>query len=124
MFWQAKKRTMEEKKYQNASASLNLGEGEEMQVKVHYISLVKSYTNKTIEEFTFPNNIVLSELLGKIAEVYGKPFTAEVYDPLKKEMKPTFVAMVNGVHMDQLNGVNTPLKDDDSVILMSLMTGG
>jgi molybdopterin converting factor small subunit len=96
----------------------------EMQVKVHYISLVKSYTNKTIEEFTFPNNIVLSELLGKIAEVYGKPFTAEVYDPFKKEMKPTFVAMVNGIHMDQLKGVNTPLKDDDSVILMSLMTGG
>ena len=115
---------MDEKKYQNPSASLNMGEGEEMQVKVHYISLVKSYTNKTIEEFTFPNNIALSELLGKIAEVYGKPFTAEVYDPLKKEMKPTFVAMVNGIHMDQLKGINTPLKDDDSVILMSLMTGG
>ncbi len=32
--------------------------------------------------------------------------------------------MVNGIHMDQLKGVNTPLKDGDSVILMSLMTGG
>jgi molybdopterin converting factor small subunit len=32
--------------------------------------------------------------------------------------------MVNGTHMDQLQGVNTPLKDRDSVILMSLMTGG
>jgi molybdopterin converting factor small subunit len=26
--------------------------------------------------------------------------------------------------MDQLKGVNTPLKDGDSIILMSLMTGG
>ena len=26
-----------------------------MQVKVHYISLVKSYTNKSQDEFTFPN---------------------------------------------------------------------
>ena len=32
--------------------------------------------------------------------------------------------MVNGVLMDQLKGVNTPLKDGDSVILMSLVTGG
>ena len=99
-------------------------EGKAMQVKVHYISLVKSYTNKSQDEFTFPNNIVLSELLDKIAEAHGKPFTAEVYDPSKKEMKTTFVAMVNGVLMDQLKGINTPLKDGDSIILMSLMTGG
>ena len=95
-----------------------------MQVKVHYISLVKSYTSKSQEEFTFSTNILLSELLDKIAEANGKPFTAEVYDPVKKEMKSTFVAMVNGVLMDQLKGINTPLKDGDSIILMSLMTGG
>ena len=95
-----------------------------MKIKVHYISLVKSYTNTSQDEFTLPNGTVLSELLDKIAEDYGKPFTQEVYDPTKKEMKATFVAMVNGVLMDQLQGVNTPLKDRDSVILMSLMTGG
>ncbi len=95
-----------------------------MLVKVHYISLVKSYTNKSLDEFSFPNNIELSDLLDKIAHSYGKQFTAEVYDPAKKEMKPTFVAMVNGVLMDQLKGVDTPLKDGDNVILMSLMTGG
>ncbi len=39
-------------------------------------------------------------------------------------MKASFVAMVNGVLMDQLQGVKTPLKDRDTVILMSLMTGG
>ena len=95
-----------------------------MMVKVHYISLVKSYTNTSQDEFTLPNGTILSELLDKIAKDYGKPFTLEVYDPVKKEMKASFVAMVNGVLMDQLQGVNTPLKDRDSVILMSLMTGG
>jgi molybdopterin converting factor small subunit len=95
-----------------------------MQVKVHYISLVKAYTNKSQDEFTFSNNIVLSELLDKIANVYGKQFVTEVYDPTKKEMKATFVAMVNGVLMDQLKGTNTILKDGDNIILMSLMTGG
>ncbi len=95
-----------------------------MQVKVHYISLVKSYTNKSIDEFTLPNDSILSDLLDKIAESYSKQFIQEVYDPAKKEMKATFVAMVNGVLMDQLKGVNTQLKEGDSVILMSLMTGG
>ena len=95
-----------------------------MQVNVHYISLVKSYTNTSQDEFTLPEKTVLSELLDKIAKDYGKPFTQEVYDPIKKEMKASFVAMVNGVLMGQLQGVNTPLKDRDSVILMSLVTGG
>jgi molybdopterin converting factor small subunit len=95
-----------------------------MKVKVHYISLVKSYTNKSQDEFTFPNNILLSELLDQIAQSYGKQFSQEVYDPAKKEMKATFVAMINGVLMDQIQGVNTPLKDGDNIILMSLMTGG
>jgi len=95
-----------------------------MQVNVHYIGIVKSYTNTSQDEFTLPNGTVLSELLDKIAQDYGKPFTQEVYDPAKKEMKASFVAMVNGVLMDQLQGVNTPLKERDSVILMSLMTGG
>lgn len=95
-----------------------------MQVKVHYISLVKTYTNKSQEEITLNENANLSQLLDQIAQTYGKQFTQEVYDPNKKEMKSTFVAMINGVLMDQLKGTNTPLKDGDNVILMSLMTGG
>jgi MoaD family protein len=95
-----------------------------MQVKVHYISLVKSYTNKSQDEITLNDDATVAQLLDRIAEIYGKQFTSEVYDPDKKEMKQTFVAMVNGVLMDQLKGVNTPLKDGDSIILMSLMTGG
>lgn len=95
-----------------------------MQVKVHYISLVKSYTNKSIDEINLAEKATLAQLLDKIAQAYGRQFIAEVYDPSKKEMKATFVAMVNGIHMDQLKGVNTELKNGDNIILMSLMTGG
>jgi MoaD family protein len=95
-----------------------------MQVKVHYIGLIKSYTNTSQDEFELSKGTLLSELLDKISEDYGKKFIQEVYDPIKKEMKASFVVMVNGVLIDQLKGVNTPLKESDSVILMSLVTGG
>jgi len=95
-----------------------------MLVKVQYISLVKSYTSKSQEEITLPDKATLAQLLDKIATTYGNPFNVEVYDPSKKEVKPTFVAMINGIHMDQLAGINTVLEDGDSVILMTLMTGG
>ncbi len=95
-----------------------------MLVKVHYISLVKSFTKTSQDEFELNENSLLANLLDKIATKYGKQFSAEVYDPNKKEIKSTFVAMVNGVLMDQLKGIDTILKDGDTVILMSLMTGG
>lgn len=95
-----------------------------MQIKVHYISLVKTYTNKNQEDITLNDNATLGQLLDQIANTYGEQFAQEVYDPAKKEMKPTFVTMINGVLMDQLQGVNTPLKNGDNIILMSLMTGG
>ncbi len=95
-----------------------------MKIKVHYISLVKSFTKTSQDEFDLKESADLADLLEKIAEKHGKPFTQEVYDQDKKEMKPTFVAMVNGVLMDQLKGVNTSLKDGDNIILMSLVTGG
>jgi MoaD family protein len=95
-----------------------------MRIKIHYISLVKTFTKTSQDEFDLKETATLSDALQKIAEKYGKPFTQEVYDPDRKEMKPTFVAMVNGIHMDQQKGINTPLKDGDNIFLMSLMTGG
>ena len=112
-----------QKKYQTQK-TINILGPQKMQVKMHYISLVKSYTNKSQEEITLAENSSMAELLNKIANIYGKQFKEEVYDPVKKEMKSTFVAMVNGVLMDQLKGTNTPLKNGDNIILMSLMTGG
>jgi molybdopterin converting factor small subunit len=95
-----------------------------MRIIVHYLSLVKSFTKTSQDEFDVDQDSPLSELLCYVAEKYGKPFTQEVYDPAQKEMKPTFVTMVNGVLMDQLQGINTPLKNGDNIIIMSLMTGG
>jgi len=95
-----------------------------MKIKVHYISLVKGFTKTSQDEFDLKEDSTLVDLLDNIAAKYGKPFSQEVYDPAKKEMKSTFVSMINGVLMDQLQGVNTVLKDGDNIILMSLVTGG
>jgi len=95
-----------------------------MKIKVQYISLVKSFTNRSQDEFELRDGAIVSELLDKIAETYGKPFTHEVYEKGQTEMKPNFVAMINGVLMGQLKGMNTSLKEGDNMILMTLMTGG
>jgi len=95
-----------------------------MRVKVHYLGLVKSYTRRSQDELDLEDDASLSELLDKLAADFGKPLNPEVYEPAKKEVKPTFTVMVNGIIIGQLNGVNTKLKNGDDIILMPLMTGG
>lgn len=95
-----------------------------MKVKVQYISLVKSFTNQSQDEFEVDEGTILGSVLDKVADKYGKPFTQEVYEQGQKEMKSTFVTMVNGMLMNQLDGVDTKLKTGDTITLMSLMTGG
>ena len=95
-----------------------------MKIKIHYLGLVKTYTNKSQDEIELKEGAPLSELLNKIAVDFGKQFTQDIYEPGMKDAKTMFTVMVNGIVMGQLNGVDTKLKDGDNVILMPLMTGG
>jgi len=96
----------------------------EVKVRVQYLGFIKNLIRRSEEEFELGEGASLSELLNKIAGIYGKPFKKEVYEPGLKDMKMGFVATVNGILMGQLNGVDTQLNNGDNIILMSLMSGG
>jgi len=95
-----------------------------VKVKVEYLGFIKNLLNKRLEEFELSEGASLSELLTKISEMYGAKFKKEVYEPGQKDVKYGFVVTVNGVLIDQLQGVSTCLRDGDHVVLMSLMSGG
>ena len=95
-----------------------------MKIKVQYLGLIKNLIKRSEDEFDLEEGASLSDLLNKLADVYGEPFKKEVYEPGLKDMKMGFVVTVNGVLMGQLHGVDTRLGEGDNVILMSLMSGG
>lgn len=80
--------------------------------------------NKRLEEFELNDRATLQELLSRLSGLYGTPFKREVYEPCDKDVKSGFVVTVNGVLVGQLDGINTLLKNNDHIILMSLMSGG
>jgi len=95
-----------------------------MKVKVEYLGFIKNMLNKRVEEFELSEKTSLQDLLGKLSNLYGKPFKKEVFELGQKDVKTGFVVTVNGVLIGQLDGVRTKLKHGDHVILMSLMSGG
>jgi len=95
-----------------------------MKVKVHYLGYIRNMLKRKEEGFELKNGASLSELLDRLAGIYGEPFKKEVFEPGLKDVKMGFVVTVNGVLIGQLDGVETTLKEGDNVILMSLMSGG
>jgi len=95
-----------------------------LKVKVQYLGFIKNLIKRSEDEFELEEGASLSELLNKIAGIYGKPFKKEFYEPGLKDVKMGFVVTINGILMGQLNGVDTQLNNGDNLILMSLMSGG
>jgi molybdopterin converting factor small subunit len=95
-----------------------------MKVKVHYLGFIRKLINQSEDQLELEEGALLSVVLDKIAGLYGQPFKKEFYEPGLKDVKMGFAVTVNGILIDQLQGVNTCLNDGDNIILMSLMSGG
>ena len=95
-----------------------------MKVRVHYLGFIRKLINQSEDEFELEEGASLSVVLDKIAGFYGQPFKKEFYEPGLKDVKMGFAVTVNGVLIDQLQGVDTCLNEGDNIILMSLMSGG
>lgn len=95
-----------------------------MKVKIQYLGFIKNLIKRSEDAFELEEGASLSDVMNKIAGLYGNPFTKEVYEPGLKDVKMGFVVTVNGILMGQLQGMDTRLNDGDNVILMSLMSGG
>ena len=87
---------------------------------VKFPALMKFYVDNQSEFEMDGSN--LRELLGNILQRYPtlKP---HLYDA-KGDLRRHFNIFVNGVHVRDLNGMETPLKKEDKVILMASAAGG
>jgi molybdopterin converting factor small subunit len=87
---------------------------------VKFPALMKFYVDNQ-SEFTM-NGANVAELLDNVLLRYPtlKP---HLFDS-KGELRRHFNIFVNGVHVRDLNGLETKLKEEDKVILMASAAGG
>lgn len=96
-----------------------------MKVTVDYLGSIKQTLGlKQAEQVELEENASVSDLLSLLAQKYGDPFKKAVYEPKGLDLKPHHILSVNGLLLNQLNGIETKLKDGDHIILMPVVTGG
>lgn len=96
-----------------------------MRVKVEYLGHIKKLTNNTRqEEIDVKSPAAVTDVLMILTEKYGAPFKKAIYEPKASDVKSNYIITVNGYLLNQLNGVQTKLKDGDHVILLPIVSGG
>ena len=96
-----------------------------MKVTVDYLGSIKQTLGlKQAEQIVLKNDASVRDLLFLLAEKYGEPFQKAVYEPKGLDLKPHHILSINGLLLNQLNGIKTKLNDGDRIILMPVVSGG
>jgi MoaD family protein len=96
-----------------------------LKVTVDYLGSVKqSLGLKQAEQVELKEDSSVLDLLRLLAEKHGEPFKASVYEPKDSDLKPYYILSVNGLLTNQLNDMETKLKDGDRLVFMPVVSGG
>jgi len=96
-----------------------------LKVTVEYLGYIKQTLGvEQGERVELKDDALVRDLLTFLAEKHGDPFKKAVYEPNGLDLKPHHILSVNGLLLNQLNGIETKLKDGDRVVLMPVVTGG
>lgn len=96
-----------------------------MKVTIEYLGYIKKKLGIDRSEIIHLNEKAsVNDLLILLSKKYGDPFKEAVYNPRDFELKPYHMISVNGLLLNQLNGLKTELNDKDQVILMPIVSGG
>ena len=87
---------------------------------VRFPHVMKYYVNNQAE-FSISASTV-QELIDEVVGQYPS-IKFHLLDS-KDQLRRHFNIFVNGIHIRDLNGMETPLKEDDKVILMASAAGG
>lgn len=96
-----------------------------MKVKVEYVGHVRNVIgSRREEEVKIKDKASIVDLLTTLSEKYGEPFKKAVYEESGTDVKSNYIITVNGYLLNQLNGIQTKLKNGDHVKLLPIVSGG
>ncbi len=90
-------------------------------MKIEYFAMLRQVTGKTQEQWNRPA-ATLGDLMGDLCSKYGDGIKRWLYEG--DRLSTIAIIMVNGRDVRHLQGFETPLKPDDTVVIFPPVAGG
>ena len=94
-----------------------------MKIQVKFFTTLREVTGKKEEEVESSDTVTIKELLTRLSKKYGTEFTDYIYD--KKGNVRTYIqVLINGRDIDVFQGLETKLKEGDTIAIFPPVGGG
>ena len=87
---------------------------------VKFFAFVRDYTGT--KETSIDGCPVLKELLLRLCDKYGKRLSEKLF--IKDRLSEDIIIMVNGRHIEHLQGLDTRLEENDEISIFPRVAGG
>jgi molybdopterin synthase sulfur carrier subunit len=94
-----------------------------MKSRVKFFTTLREITGKKEEEVESSSDITVKELLTRLSKKYGVEFTDYIYDE-KGDMRTHIQILINGRGIEVFQGLETKLKEGDTVAIFPPAGGG
>ena len=95
-----------------------------MKITLHTILGIKQAIGHGTIEINFPQGSTIENFLAYMKEKWGEKLYPHVFNPENDTVHPHVRIMVNGQTIQYLQGMKTPLKEGDEVLILPLASGG
>ena len=95
-----------------------------MKVTLHTILELKQVIGQRLTEIDLPDGSTVEDFLAYVRERWGDKLSTHLFDPDNSAVLPYVRIMVNGQTIQFLEGMETPLREGDEVLILPPASGG
>jgi molybdopterin synthase sulfur carrier subunit len=95
-----------------------------MKVTLHTILGIKEVIGQRLTEIELPNGSTIDDFLSYLRERWGDELSIRLFNPDSGAVLPYVRIMVNGQTIEFLEGMATPLKEGDEILILPPASGG
>ena len=88
-------------------------------MRVNFLGAIREITGIPVQS---SNASTIRDLLNSLLDTYGIKWKAQVFDG--KGLAAGVVVMVNGMNIQQIQGLSTPLCPEDRIDILPMFEGG
>ena len=94
-----------------------------MEVQTKFFAALREIVGKKIETIELADGASIQEVIHKLVETYGKPLETHLFDT-QGRLSASYQILINGINIGTLEGLETLLKEGDTIALLPPVGGG
>jgi molybdopterin converting factor small subunit len=93
-------------------------------VTVEFLGVLAKLTKSHRVDFQFKDSVTVSDIIAQLIDTFSPEFKQTFLDPELNDPRPNVLILLNNKEINVLDGLKSPVKDGDKLVLLPVSHGG